>query len=169
MSTSPKADEIRTQAEALASALEIGAASVDDVVRWADAIIEREATPDASICELATCGRLHVPDVVHLLVDVPGVPDIEESRRLVLQMLLDSLAKGQRRADQVARSLYDLETVAEIADPELAELARWAWDALETADSDRDAIVERMRACLTRCAKHGEDLQTLAHSEKSGD
>jgi hypothetical protein len=157
MSPVPQGDETRTQAEAFAAALEVGAATVHDVADWADAIIEREASPHWSICELARCRNLYPPDVVHLLRDVPGASDRSETHRLLMQMLGESLAKDSRRANQIASSLYSLAMADEISDPDLKALAWWAWDALDLADSGliaetRNEIVEAMRSALAQCA-----------------
>lgn len=153
MSAAPSINEIRTQAEAFASALQVGAVAVDDVVAWADAIIEREDHPHWAICELASCRREYPPDVVRRLRDVPGVADIATSRGLVLRILSDSLSRDPRCADQVARSLFDLAMADEIVDPELKTLAWWAWDALDLADAGmieetRNEIVDMMRRAI---------------------
>jgi len=160
VNTATTANEIRTQAEAFACALEVGAVVVDDVVAWADAIIQREEHPHWAICELATCRREYPPDVVHRLRDVPGVPDVAVSRGLVLHMLCESLTRDPRCASQVAHSLFDLAMADEIADPDLKALAWWAWDALDLADArmireTRDDIVEKMRSALASFASHG--------------
>ena len=160
MDTATTANEIRTQAEAFACALEVGAVVVDDVIMWADAIIAREDHPHWAICELATCRREYPPDVVHRLRDVPGVPDLAVSRGLVLQMLRASLTRDPRCASQVAHSLFDLAMADEIADPDLEALAWWAWDALDLADAHmiqdtREDIVEKMRSALASVASHG--------------
>jgi len=116
LSPAPTTIEIRSQAEAFACALEVGVVVVDDVVAWADTIIEREDHPHWAICELATCRREYPPDVVRRLREVPGVADVAVSRRLVLQMLCDSSAREPRCASQVAHSLYNLAMAGEITD-----------------------------------------------------
>jgi len=45
----PTARDTRIQADALASALELGAATVDDVVKWADAVVEQEPNATATL------------------------------------------------------------------------------------------------------------------------
>lgn len=163
MNAATTINEIRTQAEALASALELGAVVVDQVVAWADAIIEREDHPHWALCELATCGREYPPDVVHRLREVPGVPDVAVSRGLVLQMLCDSLTRDPRCASRIAHCLYDLAMADEIADPELKALAWWAWDALDLADAGmiqetRADVVGKMQSALTSAASNGAGL-----------
>lgn len=159
MDTAPSTNDIRTQADAFACALEIGAVAVDEVVAWAHAIIECEEHPHWAICELATCGREYPPDVVRRLRDVPGVADVLASRALVLRILSDSLARDSRCADQVARSLYDQAAAGEILDPELKSLAWWAWDALDLAEArmieeTRDEIIDKMRSALESSASN---------------
>jgi hypothetical protein len=159
VNTARIANDIRTQAEAFACALEVGAVAVDAVVAWADAIIEREDHPHWAICELATCRHEYPPDVVRRLRDVPGVADVLASKGLVLRILYDSLTRDPRCADQVARSLYNLAMADEIVDPELKALAWWAWDALDLADArtieeTRDDVIDEMRSALECSALH---------------
>lgn len=97
-----------TQVEEFVAVLQVGAATVDDVVDWADAIKEREASPHWSICELATRRNLYPRDVVHLLQDVPRASDRSETQHLLMQMLGDSSAEDPRRDNQVASSLFNL-------------------------------------------------------------
>lgn len=144
---------LRIQADAFASALQVGAATVDEVVEWADAVIELEANPHWSFCELATCRNLYPPDVAHLLRDVPGTPDRAASQRIVMKMLHESLVKDPTRANQIASSLYSLAMADEIANPNLKALAWWAWDALDLADAGvtaetRTEIIDRIRGEL---------------------
>ena len=143
----------RIQAEAFATALQIGAATVDEVVEWAIHVIQCETSPHWSFCELVTCRNLYPPDVAHLLRSVPGASDHAASQRIVIEMLHDSLEKAPARANQIASSLYSLAMEDKIANPNLKALAWWAWDALDLADSGliaetREQIVAQMRTAF---------------------
>lgn len=148
---------VRTEAEALARALEIGAIGVSDAVRWADGIIEADTHPPASVCEVAMAGKKYPPDVAALLRDVEGDFDEAAARTRVLQLIDQGLREDARRADQLARALFELASADQIEDEELLSIARWAWDALDLADSrtiveTRDEVVEQMRRALQKAA-----------------
>jgi hypothetical protein len=160
MNTVPTTNELRTQAEAFARALNVGAVVVDDVVEWSNDVIEREDHPHWTLCELATCRREYPPDVAHRLREIPGVADLAASRVLVLQMLSESLKRDPRCATQVAHTLSMLADADEIADFELNVLAGWAWDALDRADAGisretRADIVDKMHKALEAVASSG--------------
>jgi len=82
-------DAVRAQAEAFKCALEIGAASVDDVVGWARALILDVDHPHWSLCELALSSKKYAPDLTPILEAVPGRAEASHVRKLVLHMLLD--------------------------------------------------------------------------------
>ena len=88
MTVLPIAD-LRTHAAAFQTALEIGAASVDDVVTWARDIVVRTEHPHWSMCELALCSGKYPPDLNEFLSEVPGSLDPRQARALVIRMLSD--------------------------------------------------------------------------------
>jgi len=140
---------VRTEAEILARALEIGALSIADAVAWADAVIEREEHPDAAICEVATSGRRYEPDVVAALREVPGTFDEAQVSRNLVRVLADGLQRDRGRADQVARALYQLALSNEVHGEPLRQIAWWAWDALDLADAGiiaqtRDQVIDEL-------------------------
>src|SRR5690606_6908280 len=133
---------VKSRAEALAVALEVGAAGVDDVVAWAEGVIDAEVHPHWSVCELATMSRSYEPDVIRALREVPGEPDEAWVRKEVIRQLHRGLAEDRSRADQIASVLYDLAMAEELPDEALRSVAWWAWDALSLAD---DRLVEETR------------------------
>jgi hypothetical protein len=150
-------DELRTHAEAFRIGLDVGAASVDDVVRWAQEVVTETEHPHWSLCELATCGHLYPPDLRPHLQAVPGVLDPKRGRALVLGMLAQTLSAYPERADQVARALFELASGNEIEEAELRKLAWWAWDALTLADAGyitqtRDQIIAQVSIRLNAAA-----------------
>ena len=126
---------LRTQANALQTALEIGAASVDDVVAWARDVIMKTEHPHWAICELALCSGKCAPDLNEFLTEVPGSLDATQARAIVIQMLSNSLRAHPDRANQIAHSLFDLASAGDLDDSPLHEIASWAWDALDLADA----------------------------------
>ncbi|WP_437886370.1 hypothetical protein [Sorangium sp. So ce307] len=150
----------RTQAEAFLIALDVGAASVDDVVNWALDVIQEAEHPHWSFCELALCSRKSPADLAAILRAVPGVPDGKLARLRVLEMLRDSLAERPERAEQIARSLYHLAIGEELDEPALRELAWWAWDALDLAAQGaiaqtREDVVNQMRSAVAEAISTG--------------
>jgi len=143
----------RTEAEVLARAIEIGALSVADAVKWADDVVERENHPDWSICEIAMSARKSEPDVVASLREVPGRFEEREVWRRLIRVLADGLEHDRRRADQIASSLYRLALADELPDERLRKLAWWAWDGLDLADAGlsqqtREQVVDELIAGL---------------------
>lgn len=155
---SPAVDsKLRTQAEALRIALDVGAASVDDAVAWARAVVTEADHPHWAFCELATCSGKYPPDLHEFLAAVPGVVDESSARALVVRMLADSLDAHPERADQIAESLYQLALAGDFNDSPLAEVAWWSWDALDLADAghiaeSRKDVIDQMKAALRAAA-----------------
>jgi len=87
-------DRLKTEAEALAVALDVGAINVSDVIAWADAVIDTEEHPHWSICEVATVGTKYPPDVANALREVPGEADIGEVQRWLRATLLVSSCRN---------------------------------------------------------------------------
>lgn len=152
-------DSLKNDAEVLAVALEIGAASVADVVAWADARIALEDHPHWSVCELATMGASYEPDVARALREVPGVVDATRVRDELVRRLARALVEDRSRADRIASALYQLALANELPDEGLRAVAWWAWDALDLADQGlvqetRDQVVDAMLAALNAAASH---------------
>jgi hypothetical protein len=147
--------DLRTQAEAFQTALEIGAASVDDVVTWARGVVSKTEHPHWSICELAMCSGKYPPDLKEFLTEVPGSLDALRARAIVIRMLSDSLSEHPDRADQIAQSLYHLASGGDLDDSPLHTIAWWAWDALDLADAGliaetRTDILLKMQAAFDK-------------------
>jgi hypothetical protein len=147
------ADRVRTDAEALATALELGIITVADVIGWVDGIIAVTAHPHWSLCELALCGRAYMPDVTRRLRELSGTPDMARATALVPRLLLDRLDRDPESAVLIARALYDLAVNGDIEDRPLLEVAWTTWDYVELAregclPSSPEEIIAEMRARL---------------------
>jgi hypothetical protein len=152
---------LKNEAEVLAVALEVGAASVSDVVAWADAVIATEEHPHWSVCDLATMGASYDPEVVHALREVPGLVDQEWVRDELVRRLAQGLAEHHTRADRIASALYQLALANKLPEGELRSLAWWAWDALDlaeqrTIEETRDQVVAEMIAALSNAASKSQ-------------
>jgi hypothetical protein len=135
--------DLRTQADAMRTALRIGAMSVEDVVAWARTIIVETDHPHWSVCELALCSDRYPPDLNEFLSEVPGSGDPIAASAIVVRLLSDSLWARPDRADQIARSLHDLAVAGDLDASPLRDVAWWAWDALDLADA---GVIEQTRA-----------------------
>jgi hypothetical protein len=154
--------DVRTEAEVIARAIEVGALSVGDAVQWADGVIDREEHPHYSICDVALCARKYEPDVVAALREVPGAFDEYEVRRRVVQLLADGLERNRDCANLIARSLYELAMANNIDGDRLRSIAWWAWDGLDLADAGllhqtRDEVIDELIAALREAA----DINTV--------
>ncbi len=146
-------DDVKNEAEVLAWALEVGAASVGDVVAWADAIIEAEEHPHWSVCELATMGARDEREVASALREVLGVVDERWVRDELPRRLARALAEDPWRADRIAQRLYMLAMEGALPEGELRSLALWSWDALDLAEQritqeTREDVIAAMVAAL---------------------
>jgi len=86
--------ELRDEAEALATALEIGACDVAEVIVWSDAQLLREVSPPAALCDVSLSRDAYPQDVASLLRQLPGAPDYQSVERLLL-----SLVDAKMRSD----------------------------------------------------------------------
>lgn len=97
---------LRDEAEALAIALEIGFASIEDVIDWADAKIVALDQPPYELIEVSCAGRQAVPDVAHALRAIAGTPDVAAASKIVIARMAAALDRGSTTAEKVARALY---------------------------------------------------------------
>ena len=124
----------RQHAEFLALALELGLIDVNAVVEWADGLIAEQERPHWSLCELATSTRAYAEDVVKLLRQTPGLFDVATARRELFSLMAKRSQVDRVAARRVAHALYQLAMSDEIDDPELKQVAWWAYDGLDLAE-----------------------------------
>jgi hypothetical protein len=153
--------QLRDEAEALATGLEIGACDVAEVIAWSDAQLLREDPPPAALCDVSVSQERYPQDVAGLLRQLPGVPDKRTAGRLLLTLIDAKLAKDPSRGYQIALALYRMALADEIEDPRVKEIGWWAWDALDLADAGhiqetREHIIEQMSAALHQAAAEAD-------------
>ena len=154
--------QLRDEAEALATALNIGICDVAEVIAWSDAQILREESPPRALCEVSVSHDCYPQDVAALLRQCPGVPDRSRAQRLLLLLVCDKLTRDPGCADQVAKALFQMSIADEIEDPKLKSVAWWAWDALDLADAgiiveSRKQITDQMAAWLDEATRSGSE------------
>lgn len=149
---------LRTEAEAVAIALEIGLFDVADAVRWADQQIERSDTPEGAICDVAMSASKYPQDVAFNLRQIPGECERSIAVRLVLRCALNAFESGKRDPREIARGLFDLAYANDL--PESA----WAyWDAIDLArdgycQETEQEITAHMISTLTEFLAHENDV-----------
>lgn len=153
--------QVRDEAEALATALEIGICNVAEVVAWSDAQILREKSPPASLCDVSVSHDRYQQDVAGLLRQCPGAPVKSRVERLLVLLLHEKLSRDARCADKVASALYQLALADDIENPGLKSIAWWAWDALDLADAglfqeSREQITNQVAEALDEAARLGD-------------
>jgi hypothetical protein len=153
--------QLRDEAEALATALEIGICDVPEVIAWSDARIVREDAPPAALCEVSVSHDRYPQDVAGLLRQCRDKPVKLHVQRLLVLLLRDKLCRDRSWAGKVASALYQMALADDIEDPDLKSMAWWAWDALSLADAghireSREQITNQMAAALDAAARLGD-------------
>ena len=155
--------QMREEAEALATALVIGAADVDEAIDWADAHIAQLDQPHWSLCEVATSRGRPLQDVLGFLQQVPGAAEQRRVMRHLMAHMARKLQRHPARVDQIATALYQLHCTVEIEDPEFRYLVLWASDELDLAGDYRvDAYAEvatEMRKELENILRSEDDAE----------
>lgn len=159
--------QLRDEAEALATALEIGICDVAEIIAWSDAQILRQDSPPAALCDISLAHDRYPQDVAGLLRQCPGTPVKARVQRLLLLLARQKLSRGSRGADKVASVLYQMALGDDIEDSNLKSIAWWAWDALGLADAghieeSRKQTTNQMVAALDEAAQSGDSDWSFA-------
>lgn len=107
----------RTEAEEIATALELGLLSVPDAIRWADAGIEADPQPPFALIEVSVAAKAPPVEVAHLLRSLPGEPGRRELARRLVCRIAGALHDGRVTAAGAARILYHMVLAELIPDP----------------------------------------------------
>jgi hypothetical protein len=153
--------QLRDEAEALATALEIGACDVAEVIAWSDAQLLREDPPPAALCDVSLSYDRYPQDVAGLLRQLPGAPDKQRVCRLVVTLIDAKMRSDPSSAYRIAWSLYQMALADEIEDPRLKEIGWWAWVALDPAEAgliqaSRAQVIDKISAALREAAREAD-------------
>lgn len=145
--------QARDEAEALAIALELGLATVADVVAWADGWLARETQPHWVWSELALGASDPCDKVLGLLKEIPGALDESNARGLLLRRMHSRLTRATPRGREVAHALFQLAASDALDDPKVIALGRWADDELDLVrdgikQGTAEEVVQEMRRVL---------------------
>ena len=89
-----------------------------EVIRWADNIIQQDDQPVINVIELSLCGHKSVNDVVSLLSEIVGDPRPQISGRVILGLLYNNYKNGKITLEKVARSMSWIIWQGELTDEE---------------------------------------------------
>lgn len=99
---------VKNYADYLWAGLDIGLCSQNDVINWADNLIEQNETIQDWMIDLSTSEGKHVLDVQHSLCNVPGVSNPEVIFRLLVAKLGKHYPAIQSNRVKLLRNLYRL-------------------------------------------------------------
>jgi hypothetical protein len=118
---------LRNDAEELAMAIELGFATVDDAVSWADGKIAALDRPPFELIEVAMSRRLPAAEVAHRLRAIPGTADIPFAARRVISRMGLALQSGAATPERIASALYGMYLAGQIPEPD----AEWPMASLD--------------------------------------
>lgn len=104
--------------EAFHIGLSNGLLDKQEVVKWADKIIEQDDEPDINVIELSLCGHQSVNDIVSLLNEIVGYPRPPISGRVILGLLYNNYKNGKVTLEKVAGSMNWIIWQSELTDDE---------------------------------------------------
>lgn len=78
---------LKCYADYLSIGLRLGLCSVDEMIAWADRLIEERDSPSDWMIDLSTSSAKHLLDIIRLLELVPGTEDLEIAFRLLIAKL----------------------------------------------------------------------------------
>jgi hypothetical protein len=154
----------RTEAEALARALELGLIDVADAVRWADQKIAQEDSLPNALYDVAMSSKVYPQDVAHLLRSIPGTFDRERAVLYILRFALDAVLSERRTPECVARAMFLLALADDLGFAGLESKA-YLWDAefdaVHEGYIDADDIAGEMISSLSKTLADREICPTV--------
>lgn len=143
----------RTQAEVLASCLELGLIEVANAVAWADVQIGANDVPHIALCDVAMASRAYSFDVASMLRQLPGEVDSASVVRRIVEHCSNILRSGCVSPRTIASALYELAVDKTLPPGKLAENALWFYDALDLATDGviretPEQVVQQMREVI---------------------
>ena len=150
------------QCRAIIEELETGTASREDVIAWADSLIEASDEPDPDVCEIAVMTNARTFQIVDVLRRVPGIPRPEIVLSLLLESFVRKLDSGAATYPKVARWIF-LHALDhdELWGDSRNEAMHYddQFDLLQSGvvEGDENALREDMKALLKRVASMQQD------------
>jgi hypothetical protein len=123
--------EIKTEAESVARAIELGIIDVAHVVSWADQIIAEIDVPPNALCDISLASKAHSQDVAHLLREIPGSLNCNLAVVQILRLIFNALTSGRRTPECIAEALFQLALAGSLPPGRLKDEAFFYWDLLD--------------------------------------
>ncbi len=117
----------------------------------------REDPPPVALCDVSLSYDRYPQDVAGLLRQLPGAPIKQRVDQLLVTLVDAKMRSDPSHVYQIAWGLYQMALADVIEDPRLKEIAWWAWDALDLAESghnqeSREQVIGQMSAALHEVA-----------------
>ena len=97
--------KLKETAELYRVGLISGFINIDDVIAWADSVIEVESSPDPGILEVSVSRNKCPEDVAHELEKVCGICDLQVPIRQLLKLMHEAVTRDQQKAGEIAGAL----------------------------------------------------------------
>lgn len=139
----------KTEAESLRIGLLAGIVTQEDVITWADHVIEEESRPHPTVIEVSLSAGSSSERIANLLEDIPGESPRVSALRLLLKLLLDRLNRTPEAGRVVAESLYRLASAGGWPEEVLGGEAYWLDDLFQPeCGTPYDDAVQDLREYL---------------------
>lgn len=129
--------DVKTEAESLATLIELGFSPVVDAIRWADEVIAN--TPGAAsgtLCDISMVGATAYPQhIVHYLRSIPGDADPTRVVLAVFCRAKDLLRESADNSRILANALRGLATETLLPIGSVHDDVWWFDDALDLSES----------------------------------
>jgi hypothetical protein len=151
----------KEQAEIFRYLLASGFIKIEDVISWADSIIEQEKEPDYEIIEISLAGRKSLSDVLSLLKNVKGKYNQIIVIRKAMSKVLLLLELKPKLGFDVSLWLHKLMMSEELNEDEFGVEPFILDDAFEMAQkkiwgTEEDALIELKEYLQSQVNKLGE-------------
>ena len=149
---------LKTRAEALLEAANLGYVGVGDVIAWVDNIIEAEESPDPALFDATVAGSDR-NKLSAALSQVHGDADPRGVVRLVIGHMRTAWLSDPTLEDRVVKSLFDMAISERFPDDDASDDMYWFYDALDLAKDGTLGGLEEVRAMVRRFLDQYSDTE----------
>ncbi len=105
----------------------------EEVIAWADSVIEAKEAPHPQVIEIAMAGGRFTDDVLRLLESIPGTSDPKRVRARLFRSMRRDLAEDETKLQRITRILFQMAVAGDSPTPK-AEAEMFGFDdAVELA------------------------------------
>jgi hypothetical protein len=113
----------------------------EEVIRWADNIIQQDEQPDHFVIELSLCGHKSINYIVSLINEFVGEPKPVVSGRVILGLINKQYVKKLIPLRKVTTAIYWMKELSELTETEICFMY-WLDDNLDGAELGSYGTVE---------------------------